>query len=103
MARHTSLVIPAARLAAVVAAFSVGAPPALAQQDPSPPKPTVDETARPRQDGTTRAGAPRPTPPASALKQVPRSERDDKHPPGPGKGRSTPRDSDAGSILGTPK
>lgn len=103
MTQHTTFVIPAARLAALVAAFTVGTQPALAQQSQSPPKPTVGEASGPRQDGTTRSGAPKPTPPASAVKEVPKSERDAKNPPGYKKGASTPRGSDSGSILGTPK
>lgn len=103
MPQHTTFVIPAARLAALVAAFTVGAQPALAQQGQSPPKPTVGEASGPRQDGTTRSGAPKPTPPASALKEVPKSEHDAKYPPGYKKGTTTPRDSGTGSILGTPK
>ena len=93
----------AARLATLVAAFVAIAPPALAQQSQSAPKPTVGEGQAPRQDASTRSGAPKPTPPASAQNAVPKSERDEKNPPGYKKGTSTPRDSDSGSILGTPK
>jgi hypothetical protein len=104
MARKT-LVIPTDRfLAAAAAALTLAAQPGFAQQQPSnPPKPTVGESANPRQDGTTRSGAQRPTAAASALQQVPKSEHDEKHPPGYKKGESTPRDSGSGSILGTPK
>ena len=84
MAQHTSFVIPAARFATVVAALTVSVQPAFAQQDPSPPKPTVGEASSPRQDGTTRPGVPRPA-------------------PGHRKGTSTTRGSDSDNILGTPK
>jgi hypothetical protein len=103
MARKT-LVIPTDRfLAAAAAALTFAAQPGLAQPPSTPPKPTVGESAKPRQDGTTKSGAQRPTPAASALKDVPKSEHDAKHPPGHKKGESTPRDSGSGSILGTPK
>jgi hypothetical protein len=79
------------------------APPLHAQGTSTPPGPTVGEGANPRQDGSTRAGTPRPPTSAASASAVPQSEHDAKHPPAHGKGRSTPRDSDAGSIQGTPK
>ena len=103
MTEHTTFVIPTERLAAVVAAFSLATGPALAQPTDTAPKPTVGESATPRQDGTTRSGAPRPRPTASTPHNVPRSEQHPKHPPNHKKGATAPRDSDAGSILGTPK
>jgi hypothetical protein len=103
--KRKTFVIPTDRfLAAAAAALAFAAQPGMAQPQPStPPKPTVGEASGPRQDGTTRSGAQRPTPPASALKDTPKSEHDAKHPPGYKKGESTPRDSGSGSILGTPK
>lgn len=74
-----------------------------AQETPRPPPPTVGEGQSPRQDGTTRSGAPRPASSAASAGAAPKSERDAKQPPGYRKGSSTPRDSDSGSILGTPK
>lgn len=103
MAQHTHFVIPASRLAAVVAALTASVRPALAQQPPLPPQPTTGEASTARRNGTTRAGAPRPMPPASALKDVPKSKRDGKRPTGHRNGTPTPGDSDRGSILGTPK
>lgn len=104
MAQRTTFVIPADRFAAVVAAITLSALPAAAQDKAgSAPQPTVGETQTPRQDGTTRSDAPRPRPPASTLLEEPKSERDAKNPPGYKKGATTPRDSDSGSILGTPK
>jgi hypothetical protein len=104
MKRKTFVISTDRFLAAAAAALTFAAQPGLAQQQPSTaPKPTVGESANPRQDGTTRSGAQRPTPPASALKEMPKSEQDAKHPPGHKKGATTPRDSDSGSILGTPK
>lgn len=93
----------ALRVLAVLAAATMSAQPVLAQQGSDRPAQTVGEAQSPRQDGTTRSGAQRPTPPASAPGGVPKSEHDAQHPPGHKKGSSTPRPSDSGSILGTPK
>lgn len=101
--KRKTFVISTDRFLAVTAALTLSAQPVLAQQLNTPPKPTVGEASGPRQDGTTRSGAQRPTPPASALKDTPKSEDDAKQPPGYKKGESTPRDSGSGSILGTPK
>nr|WP_145548334.1 hypothetical protein [Variovorax boronicumulans] len=88
----------------LAASLLAGVLPALhAQNASSPPRPTTGEGANPRQDGSTRAGTPRPPSAAASAGAPPRSEHDAKHPPGYRKGSSTPRDSDAGSILGTPK
>ena len=103
MGERTTFIFSADRFAVLVAAITLSALPAVAQDKSLPPKPTVGDTQTPRQDGTTRSGAPRPMPPASTLKDVPKSERDAKNPPGYKKGTTTPRDSDSGSILGTPK
>lgn len=102
--KHRTLSIPTDRFLAVVTALTVSALPAFAQQNSTAPKPTVGEATSPRADGTTRSGAPRPASTASsATGQMPKSEHDAKHPPGYKKGESTPRSSDSGSILGTPK
>ncbi|RCW72511.1 hypothetical protein [Pseudorhodoferax soli] len=90
-------------LTAAAALLGALLPPLHAQNTSSPPRPTVGEGSNPRQDGTTRAGTPRPPSSAASASAAPRSERDEKHPPGYRKGSSTPRDSDSGSILGTPK
>lgn len=102
MVQHTILVIPAARLAAVVAALTARVRPAIAQQRPLPPQLTTGEASTPRRNGTTRTGAPRPMPPASALNDVPKSKRDGKRPAGHKSGTPKPGDSDR-DILGTPK
>lgn len=95
---HTtrSLTLAAALLAGLISALH-------AQDSGSPPRPTTGEGANPRQDGSTRAGTPCPASPAASAGAAPRSEHDARHPPGYRKGSSTPRDSSAGSILGTPK
>jgi hypothetical protein len=105
---------PAARgsakwLAAALAACCLAGVPALAQQSGTTPKPTVGEGQGPRQDGTTRSGAPAPMPSASASPSAPHSAQGqqpahDRNQKGStNKGTSTPRPSDSGSILGTPK
>lgn len=92
------------RSLALAAALLAGLLPALhAQNAGSPPAPTTGEGAKPRQDGSTRAGTPRPAASAASAGAPPQSEQDAKHPPGYRQGRSTPRDSGSGSILGTPK
>ncbi|WP_326540439.1 hypothetical protein [Pseudorhodoferax sp.] len=103
MTQKTTFVIPTDRFAAVVAAITLSALPAAAQDKGSAPQTTVGVTQAPRQDGTTRSGAPRPRPAASTLLEEPKSERDAQNPPGHKKGATTPRDSDSGSIIGTPK
>lgn len=102
----TSSLRPIRSSAALAALWLAGAA-ALAQPQaqpaPRPPPPTVGEAQSPRQDGTTRSGAPRPASQAASAGATPKSERDAKQPPGYRQGASTPRDSDAGSILGTPR
>jgi hypothetical protein len=98
-------------LAAALAACCLAGVPALAQQAGTPPKPTAGEGQGPRQDGTTRSGAPAPMPsasaaasgPQSARQSAPHSERGQKPTRDGNQGTSTPRPSDSGSILGTPK
>lgn len=96
-------------LAAALAACCLAGVPALAQQSSTPPKPTVGEGQGPRQDGTTRSGAPAPMPSASASPSAPQSAQgqqqahDRNQKASTNKGTSTPRPSDSGSILGTPK
>lgn len=94
---------PLSSLTLAAALFASLLPPLQAQNAGRPPPPTTGEGANPRQDGSTRAGTPRPAASAASAGAEPQSEQDAKHPPGYRQGRSTPRDSGSGSILGTPK
>ncbi|CAN7762327.1 hypothetical protein LJR039_007151 [Pseudorhodoferax sp. LjRoot39] len=67
MTERTTFVIPADRFAALVAAITLSALPAAAQDKGSAPQPTVGETQAPREDGTTRTRTPRDNDPGSIL------------------------------------